>query len=90
MKEGGEQDSYQYELSPETEPHSTKAEGNTYIEVPSPPVSCQSLPAKPLTVATPTGEDMGVARDGKAEVVVQYDSASQEIAHEVKQEFRFS
>ena len=70
----GGQDSYEHELvdvSPEkVDSRSTKAEGNTYIEIPTPPVYCQSLPAEPLNVATPPGKDMGVAGDGKAESVV--------------------
>ena len=60
-KQGG-QGSHEYELvgvSPGTVPPIAKAADKTY-EMPSPP----SLPDIPLSVAPPTGGDVGVAKEG--------------------------
>ena len=62
-EEEGEGD-HEYELvgvSPGTAPPITKAADKTY-EMPA-PLSHQPLPAIPLSVALPTGGDMGVARE---------------------------
>ena len=68
-KQGG-QGSHEYELvgvSPGTAPPIAKAADKTY-EMPSPP-SHQPLPAIPLSVAPPTGGDVGVAKEGEEEGV---------------------
>ena len=64
------QRSQEYELvgvSSEIGPPVAKAADKTY-EMPSPP-SCQPLPTIPLSVAPPTGGDVGVAKEGEAEAV---------------------
>ena len=63
---GGGQGSHEYELvgvSPGTGPPVAKAADKTY-EMPSPP-SHQPLPTIQLSVAPPTGGDVGVAREGE-------------------------
>ena len=67
---GGGQGSHEYELvgvSPGTGPPVAKAADKTY-EMPSPP-SHQPLPTIPLSVAPPTGGDVGVAKEGEEEGV---------------------
>ena len=69
MKQGG-QGSHECELvgvSPGTAPPIAEAADKTY-EMPSPP-SHQPLPAIPLSVAPPTGGDVGVAKEGEEEDV---------------------
>ena len=61
-KQGG-----QVGVSPGTVPPIAKAADKTY-EMPSPP-SHQPLPAIPLSVAPPTGGDVGVAKEGEEEGV---------------------
>ena len=65
MKLGG-QDGPEYEVvsvPPETNPPLAQ----TAYEIPSLPPSHQPLPAIPLPVAPPTGEDVGVAKEEEEE-----------------------
>ena len=70
QRDGGGQGSHEYELvdvSPGTGPLVAKAADKTY-EMPSPPFH-QPLPTIPLSVAPPTGGDVGVAKEGGEEGV---------------------
>ena len=66
----GEQDEYEHtyevmNVPPQTSTSFVKTEDQSY----STPRSHPPLPAIPLTVAPPTGGDVGVAREGKEENV---------------------
>ena len=64
---GGGQGSHEYELVGVSPGAGAKAADKTY-EMPSPP-SRQPLPTIPLSVAPPTGRDVGVAKEGEEEGV---------------------
>ena len=79
VKEKGGQSGYESEVvsvSPETDLHTTKAEGEPYL-TPVPPPTHHPLSAIPPLVAPPTGEDSGVAREEKAEVMYESISGDQ-------------
>ena len=60
---GGKQESHEYEVVDVSQ--GTEAADETY-EMPSPP-SCQPLPTIPLSVAPPTGGDVGVVEEREEE-----------------------
>ena len=65
---GGGQESCEYEMVGGSQGTCTLVAKDKTCEIPSPP-SCQPLPTIPLSVAPPTGGDVGVAKEREEEDV---------------------